>query len=200
MNKEMAKWCATGAVAFGGTLATTSDARAGLSWLDSFEDQQSRNFARLDQGLLLEALDAQALLAMNFVDGPHALNWSATTESGFMLDAAHPGNRYMFSSTRRVFTVDGTADLSATLAYAGHPKSFTLAKWTGTAWSNVVEDYSYADFAWSDTLTAGTYYVQMSWEANTSPFNGTVATFSVPAPGAIALLGVAGLAGRRRRG
>ena len=56
-------------------------------------------------------------------------------------------------------------------------------------------------FAWSGSLTDGTYAVYMLASVeDLAVANGQWGSFSVvPAPGAIALLGAAGLMGRRRR-
>jgi hypothetical protein len=72
---------------------------------------------------------------------------------------------------------------------AGEETAFEIAfDMTGTQ----VENFS-------GTLAAGTYgmYTTFGIKQNTSL--STFATFSIPAPGAVALLGAAGLVGSRRR-
>jgi MYXO-CTERM domain-containing protein len=201
MKYEMAKWCATGAVAFGGMLATTSDASAALTWLANFGGQPSRNFAAVSGFTTLNVQGADAFLPNVFNAGAGSMTWSATTGAGFSIDAVHPGNQYMSTVSFRVFSIDEAVNASATLASAGSGgfKNFEVRRWDGVNWAIVVRDFSAASYAWSGTLGAGTYYVRMDWEANTTAFSGNAGTFSVPAPGAIALLGLAGLAGRRRR-
>ncbi len=72
------------------------------------------------------------------------------------------------------------------------------------AWLDVPGGAATGAGTYTMQLGNGTYYVSMGAgnldQAGAIPsLNGTFATFTVPAPGAFALLGAAGLVGSRRR-
>jgi hypothetical protein len=108
-----------------------------------------------------------------------------------------------------VFTVTGgSADWQGSLANNGLTGELSFAIWiidptTGageeTAFDLIVNMTGTQVENFSGTLAAGTYgmYTTFGIKQNTSL--STFATFSIPAPGAVALLGAAGLIGARRR-
>jgi peptidoglycan hydrolase-like protein with peptidoglycan-binding domain len=108
-----------------------------------------------------------------------------------------------------VFTVTGgSANWQGSLANNGFVGEMSFAIWnidstTGTyettAFDLVVNMTGTQVENFSGTLAAGTYgmYTYFGIKQNTSL--STFATFSIPAPGAVALLGAAGLIGARRR-
>jgi hypothetical protein len=108
-----------------------------------------------------------------------------------------------------VFTVTGgSAVWQGSLANNGLTGELTFAIWiidpvTGayeeTAFDLIVNMTGTQVENFSGTLAAGTYgmYTRFGIKQNTSL--STFATFSIPAPGAVALLGAAGLVGSRRR-
>jgi hypothetical protein len=70
----------------------------------------------------------------------------------------------------------------------------------------LLDHYDFSDntaaFDWSQTLEAGVYSMQFnaaSRDEGDIAFSGDMMTFTVPAPGALALVGAVGLFGARRR-
>jgi hypothetical protein len=97
----------------------------------------------------------------------------------------------------RIFTVTGTEAISIAFNRPLQASGglFTLLNIASS------DDYIVSQNTsgvWSGNLTAGTYQLTWSMAFDDQAFSGEVISF-VPAPGALALLGAAGIMGRRRR-
>jgi hypothetical protein len=183
-----------GAMLFGGTLGMVGAAEAGLTW---------------DSGNVYVPLNCNNVA--NFVDGlgggsatsgANSLTISPLTSTGFSITATNPDNVFMlfgdynigFSlSESTTITISGTAPAGGSngnniyITDAGSSYVFNISP-VSAAYSNQV------------TLAAGNYTVGGYFSVPAgSGYSGTMMNFSVPAPGAIALLGIAGFASRRRR-
>lgn len=220
---------AVGAMLFGGTLGVAGAANAGLTWNLSgggggsglYPLNTSTYAISYDgSGGSVYSLGFDAFAgSLDGISGTTPIAFSAVTSSGYSVAASgSTANGYM--NVVRLFTVTGTQQITmswtgktsvATIGLANGPSAVsgwgTVAALSAQGWTastqpnvpggsqintNVAGTYSY-----TFTLTAGDYYV-----ANTVSLldPGASMSFSVvPAPGALALLGVAGIAGTRRR-
>ncbi len=185
-----------GAMLFGGTLGMVGAADAGLIW-DSgnvyvpFNCNNVTNFVS-DLG------------GGSATSGANSLTLSPLTSTGFSITATNPGNVSMlfgdywigFSlSESTTITISGTAP-------AGNVNGLNNIYITNLASGSNVFDISPVSAAYSNqvTLAAGSYQVGGVFGVPAgSGYSGTMMNFSVPAPGALALLAIAGFAGSRRR-
>jgi MYXO-CTERM domain-containing protein len=183
-----------GALLFGGTLGVAGVAEAGLTW-DSgnvYVPMNCNNVSGFVDGLG----------GGSATSGANSLTLSPLTSTGFSVTATNPGNVSMlfgdyfigFSlSETTTITISGTAPAGGV---NGNDIYITDAE------SSYVFNISPVSAAYSSqvTLSAGNYTVGGYFGVPASSgYSGTMMNFSVPAPGALALLGVAGLAGGRRR-
>jgi MYXO-CTERM domain-containing protein len=141
-------------------------------------------------------------------------SWSATSDtSGFVTTLLAPATQGYgsFIQTVRSFTVTGTQQI--TLNWSGS-ETINFSKYTGTAWAAAIpagsgwSNYTYGTTPGSSnaslsgtlttTLSAGTYWLSNVLR-NQQGASFSFALPAVPAPGALALLGVAGIVGARRR-
>jgi len=213
------KTCAVRAMLVGGTFVSASAAQAGLTWHGYIPDGQYT----ADRALMLTDNFPQQVITYQSVDGDDAYGASTFT------DAAHPGSSVTFSGltpsgeNANSWSVTGTttafgqsANFSTQAFYFtvtdGQEVTIATSQWAswslyGTTDSNqpytdLIGDYAgnFEPISNSQTfnLSAGEY--QFYGDATAaSGYSGTLMSFTVPAPGALALLGVAGLAGGRRR-
>jgi len=136
---------------------------------------------------------------------------SQFTPSGFSLSASVVGgHQYEFSVTQSFYaTSDVDFSLTGTIGNALGYLTIDLLNADGTLASRILEDLSAGSFNEWGTLAATTngqfyvfdFYIELEPTVSYSStlFDLSLTSVSVPAPGAIALLGLAGLAGRRRR-
>jgi MYXO-CTERM domain-containing protein len=114
-------------------------------------------------------------------------------------DSASSG---VWASDLLVAVSDG--NFSSGIEWGGFNATFNYLDGGGFSWSYSYGTYSSSFSGYNLAVDNGTLYVANGW--TTSPggsWSGTITLYGVdvvPAPGALALLGVAGLAGRRRRG
>ena len=148
------------------------------------------------------------------------LDWTAPVPAGVFSDSitmkasrspgtATAGTQSISANFYRVFTVTGgSAVWQGSLANNGYVGNLTFEIWRvdPTTGASSVQAFGLTEYMtgtqvenFSGTLAAGTYgmYTMFGIKQNTSL--STFATFSIPAPGAVALLGAAGLVGSRRR-
>jgi MYXO-CTERM domain-containing protein len=107
----------------------------------------------------------------------------------------------VWASDLLVAVSDGTS--VAGIEWGGFNASFGYVDGGSFSWSPAYGNYSASFTGYSVAVNNGSLVVANGW--STSPggaWSGTITLYGVdvvPAPGAIALLGLAGLAGRRRR-
>ena len=214
MRKNSMTKCAVGAMLFGGTLGMSQAASAGLVFnltgptapAPSTFNYASTSFGSASPYVTSSDIgfDASTLTLSSGLSA----SWTATSNTtGFnmtVLASATTGEQ-SFVQTNRSFTVTGTQEI--TLSWSGS-YNLLLGKYTGTGWSSPISasGWSPAVFGGSSnasavgnlttTLSAGTYWLNN----NLNNVQGASFSFTVvPAPGALALLGVAGIVGARRR-
>ena len=225
LNKKVVK-CAAGAMLFGGTLGAASTANAGLTWNASGGGGQgalsTSNYAVSydgDTGMLYSVGLGAYSGSLPGVSGATSISFSAVTGSGYSV-AVSGSTASGYVNVIRLFTVTDTQQITiswtgrtsaATIGLANGPDALngwgTVAALTAQGWgaatqSNVpggsqINSNAAGTFSYTVTLGAGNYYV-----ANTVSLVDAGASMSftvVPAPGALALLGVAGVVGSRRR-
>ena len=216
MRSNMMKSCAVGAMLFGGTLGATSAASAGVTvtWdAIGYFNGKAYNFnAVSDTDFAWDDGPSVAALGSKFYASTSVTY--TNTASGFSLSSN--GGSAAYVSGLRYFTISGLASgetLNAivtlgTLTGAGFQlqKYFEQPAGPYSSPSYMLQQQEFGAGTYTLALGNGSYYMtlmagdQDNWaEGTISGFNGEFASFTVPAPGAIALLGAAGLMGRRRR-
>jgi MYXO-CTERM domain-containing protein len=134
--------------------------------------------------------------------------WSATTTSGFSTTVTSSGDTSVY--TARTFTVTGSQQItfswsgSERIAFAivTEPNSFAPVSGLGAGWSTDLAGQSETAAAAGSvtvTLNAGNYFISNNLNGGGISGGASSFNFVVPAPGAVALLGAAGLVGTRRR-
>ena len=219
---------AVGAMLFGGTLGAAGQAAAGLTWNASgggtggLFPLNTANYAisyDSNGGSVYSSGFGAYAASLPGSSGMSFISFSAVTSSGYSVSVSgSTANGYV--NVVRLFTVTDTQQITiswtgrtsaATIGLANGPSAVngwgTVAALSAQGWvastqptvpggsqinTSVAGTYSY-----TVTLAAGNYYV-----ANTVSLVDAGASMSftvVPAPGALALLGAAGLVGARRR-
>jgi MYXO-CTERM domain-containing protein len=156
---------------------------------------------------------------VNGATGPTTISFSAVTSSGYSVSVSGSTASGWVNVTR-LFTVTDTQQITiswtgrtsvATIGLLGGPNAVqgwgTVAALSAQGWlastqptvpgGSQINSSTAGTYSYTVTLAAGDYYV-----ANTVSLLDAGASMSfsvVPAPGALALLGVAGIAGSRRR-
>ena len=228
MRKNSMTKCAVGAMLFGGTLGLAQAASAAvvtfLNTAPGTGPYARRSYSHLSGSGTNEIVFdsfAAGSLSKTTTTNSSVLDWTAPVPAGVFSDSITmkasrlPGTSSASTSNNfsgtffRVFTVTGgSADWQGSLANNGLTGELSFAIWiidptTGageeTAFDLIVNMTGTQVENFSGTLAAGTYgmYTTFGIKQNTSL--STFATFSIPAPGAVALLGAAGLIGARRR-
>jgi hypothetical protein len=208
MQSNAMKKCAVGAMLFGGTLGAASTAQAGVTWLGS-GTVGTGEFASTLSSTNVVFVNGNAVV-YGFV-GSYALEalpWSFANvdapvfnAEGFFSETAGPGFSVGFSvngtgllnvNGQRVFEVTGTETLTINLSNG----------WGGNVSASVFDGNDYTNMIVGTntvTLGAGTYLLEFYSEwYQAGPYSGNFISV-VPAPGAMALLGAAGLIARRRK-
>ena len=219
--------CAVGAMLFGGTLGMSQAASAGLvfnlngpsvdgatagtlNYASGYDTDSTYVYLR-DSSLGAKTLTLSTGLSAS---------WTATSDStGFVttLTAPQTNGFSSYISTQRSFTVSGTQQITLNWSgsqsiilgqYLGGPvnnsgswsKPITAAGWlsggTGSPWGSL--NYS-SSGTLTTTLSAGTYWVNSSLDGSQTGASFSFALPAIPAPGAAALVGLAGLVATRRR-
>lgn len=204
MQMNAIKKCASGAVLVGATLGMSQTASAGLTWLGTYDGWQSANQSYLitsntGYDSVVTSLAAASLSAISgsvsrdgFVG---SVDYSATTGPGFSVSFSANGGPGNFHVTgARLFTVTGTESISITVT---RPQNALVLL-------DRVTDGSQDSVGQIDSgvlnvnLTEGTYRLAFVMSVDGQSFSGQTLSV-VPAPGALALLGAAGIVGKRRR-
>lgn len=197
--------CAVGAMLFGGTLG---EAHAGVVGLTgpgySSAYFNAGNWSTYDFASASGAPISGAVSLNSLTLG--SVNCSQFTSNGFSLSANYaPGTNYTLTVVQ-YFVVD--SDVSYSLV--GETLNDDLVQielYNADGWAGTITPDDVGAFNLTGTLAAATngqyyrfeYYTNRSAQGQNSDTLFDLSFTSVPAPGAIALLGLAGLAGRRRR-
>ena len=211
MNRNALRHCAGAALLASGA-TSASFAAMTITYLGNFNggggflDRYSENYAAVSSPYEFSGVDgANALTAWSYAIAGNSVSVSATSSSGWTMDYVSSGTRALSGRTRRNFQVSGAtgSDLVSITVNAPIPNSFvpyyTLEKWSGSEWIQVAESAG-VNGTFNHALSDGIYNVSIDVSARTFAGSGTFASVAfVPAPGALALLGVAGIVGARRR-
>ena len=223
MRSNMMKTCAMGAMLFGGTLGTSQTASAGLTWLESATAGASHSYIAAvpsdgsdnipvwanAEGLPVTGSESLAGKSVSYGNLGSAYITSVSNGSGFSAGYAYTGSTDggFMTSGCRLFEVSGSESISITLTRPTNGYSLiTFARWDTTSnWWDYFLTYTLdsgsTPYTYSTVLSAGRYSLTFIAQTNVGPTNAYTGEFIsfVPAPGAIAMLGAAGIMGRRRR-
>ena len=212
--------CAAGAMLFGGTLGLSQAASAGVNvtWTASnpFNGFATNNFVQNYNDEVYEFRSAStdpsvaAFGSTTYTLGGTSATFTNTASSVAISGSGGPATLVY---AQRNFTIAGLGNgetLTATVVLASLPlvdgsSSFVIQKAGVQGWDDVAGGRGSAAGTYSIQLGNGSYYINMGIgsafgvDGAIPSMNGTLASFVVPAPGAIALLGAAGLVGTRRR-
>ena len=202
MPSNLVKKCAAGAMLFGGTLGVAQEAQAGLTWTQL--DSTAYNYAG---GPTISQSLASAGTPVT-TGGSNFVAFSAATSTGWSITGSNAGGDQFNVSLSSQFTVTATTVVSISGFGFGGGNYFYLfdtAPGVAKLWSSETAPDSGVGVAGAYssgpiTLQAGTYglggiiYPSGTF-GNSTLFDITV----VPGPGALALLGAAGIVTRRRR-
>ena len=199
MHASAMKKCAAGAMLFGGTLGVTAGAQAGVVTWRTDTNATTNYIGSWSPYDMAYNFKAAALTSFsNHVTGRGTLSVTATTASGYSGSLAQSGTSVavIFQCDRAFVVSGGPVTVTLTAASVGSAQIWTgtgspssetrLAMAIGSSVTYTLNDGSYT-FKGRGSIAAGT------------SFDGEVFSVSIPAPGALALLGVAGVVGSRRR-
>ena len=201
-NKTMVRAAVT-SLLFGGTLGASmarADVVGSLNVTDALVNMDM-------SGTYCTPATLAAALAgdMAYANGD-SITLSPFTASGFSITANTSANNGTWTVWEATFTFTALANMTANLSGDFGTESAIILFQDFTANSMLLARISESDGAWSSgplSLMQGHVYtlsvngpVTMP---SANPNSGTVLNFAVPAPGAAALVGAAGLMARRRR-
>jgi hypothetical protein len=228
MRSNAMKTCAVGAMLFGGTLGMSQAASAGLTWtgqgVGDFSSVDSDRTlvvgnSLTTSGVAADAYGSAAFSATTFSatgdDAPFypgaSVSFSGLTPSGenanswstsAIVPGATPGYNLVasFNMFYLFFTVTGNQQVTIKTAAGLEAGSYwnILVAGAGDPEYSFEAGLSGSANSQTFTLTAGDYYVSANATAGAG-FSGDMMNFTVPAPGAAALVGLAGLMTRRRK-
>jgi hypothetical protein len=203
MRSNAMKMCAAGAMLFGGTLGVAQEAQAGLVW----DNANANNYVQITFGLEdpIRISGAASMSAVSAAFESDSASITAASASGFSasLTYAVGGSEAVYLNLVRYFSVTGSADIQLwgnTPASDGIWRIYDLSQQGGDAFVtlDVLGGTSYSQTV---SLGTGQYAVEMSTSPSTE--YGSAGSFGnltvVPAPGVMALVGLTGLVGGRRR-
>ncbi len=175
-----------------------SAAQAGIVWTNptntgTYSSFNQNNLFNNDTEQSNILLGANVFLARTRTVSGATASWTATTTtSGFSVGANSTGDAYEVTSWRSFTVTD--SPLSVDLTWSGNAGIYLYTQSDGIL--SQFQGITSSSGSTAITFAAGDYVItqQMSGTATPSSFN-----FSVPAPGALAILGAAGLVGARRR-
>ena len=201
MQSQTLKTAAIGVMLFGGTLGAASVANAGLT-VTAADIYLDVNGAKFQTSNLATAMAGG--IAYDVGTGG-SVTLSPFTSAGFTLTANSAGGDATWSVFPSYFTF--TADTLTTVTLSGNTAadSAVIFLWDNTSNSTLFlrgEGGSGVEWTSGDIVLAAGHSYTLTVNpvyANGSTEVGTVLNFAVPAPGALALLGSAGIVGLRRR-
>ena len=196
---------AVGAMLFGGTLGAAGQAQAGLAFTNDGVSPTLNYAYNMDTSANFGF--NRSFAAFSNSSNDVTVSWSATTASGFSTAVTSSISTYQVA-TARTFTVTGTQEV--TLSWNGSQiLTFGLASGAGYVavpglgadWTTGLAGSETVVSAGSVTVTlgAGDYKIYNELDAGDLAGSSSFSFAVVPAPGALALLGVAGIVGSRRR-
>jgi hypothetical protein len=221
MRNNAMKTCTAGAMLIGGVLGASSAASAGLAWqADWFGMGNERTLevanVEISTGWTATAYEMDAFGAATWSDAANApgtsVSFSGLTLSGenanswstsAIVSGASAGYDPLasFNALPFCFSVTGTQQVTLTTAagLAGG-SSWTIWDPSGALFRSFESTVGTPTAANTQTFTLseGQYYMNVHMEAGAG-FSGNMFSFTVPAPGAAALVGIAGLMARRRK-
>jgi hypothetical protein len=219
MRSNAMKKCAVGAMLFGGTLGGVSTAQAGFTWLNSDPSRPQPNVAGASEiwGAVYNnttgAYDGEILarwadtkVAGSLTAGFGSVSWTASGDHGnFSITATNsPGvvdGLVTRSQGFRHFQVTGSQEVNFSVSTSGATSAAYFGVYSMTA--QIWDSSTQGNF--TQTLTAGVYFMNYFVWIDVDPITGdgvagsATANFVVPAPGAAAVIGLAGFIGTRRR-
>ena len=202
MHSQTLKTATIGVMLFGGTLGAASVANAGLTVTAADICLDVNSAAQFQTSNLTTAMAGG--MAYDMSTGG-SVTLSPFTSAGFTLTANSAGGAATWSVFPSYFMF--TADTLTTVTLSGNTaaESAVIFLWDNTSNSTLFlrgEGSSGVEWTSGDIVLAAGHSFTLTVNpvyANGSTEVGTVLNFAVPAPGAVALLGVAGLVGGRRR-
>lgn len=184
------------------SVLVSSAASAGLTW--DFENPD--NLASLTIGVdqTLEVTGASAMNAITSTFGDVSISISAATASGFTASMITNGGDAAYATLGRFFSVSDSVEINLS-GNATSDVGWRIYDMVNLDEFNnpiVVLQLDLTSGLYSEfvTLTTGQYAVELSGVDDSNSYSGTFGNFAiVPAPSALAILGMAGFAGLRRR-
>lgn len=189
---------AVGALLFGGTLALANSADAGFVLNNRSSSGAYASFQGFDSWIPVNWQSSSPAVFGNAQDRL-TMTWSSTTLSAVKSNGTN-GRMYM-SEIWIQFTVDSAAPITVNIASGINANATLRSNATYATLGTWGAGGGSGSFTLSDS-TAYSFLFQCDALASSSFTSGTLFSLSfapVPAPGAIALLGMAGLGKRRRR-
>ncbi|MEY4942078.1 MAG: hypothetical protein RL254_259 [Planctomycetota bacterium] len=213
MQSNHMKTRTVAAILVGGSLAATSSASAGLTWMGSASDPAMDSVVQLSafsptKSDFVQLVGADALTAGTATMGASTISYSGIdAQGGWALSGSLPnveGSHVRSDNNTLFFEVTGQQQVSFLSAAGLGSMQVRIMNWNTL--EMLLDHYDFSDntaaFDWSQTLEAGVYSMQFnaaSRDEGDIAFSGDMMTFTVPAPGALALVGAVGLFGARRR-
>lgn len=188
----------------GSALCLNASASAGLVW----DFANSNNYFDVIFGAEdpFVATGSAAMSAVSSSLGSDSVSVTAATPTGFSASMIQASGGGTLTTVGRFFSVSGSVDIAisgistsdVTWRIYDHANLDAFNNPTVVLQIDVSSGAVYSETL---TLAAGQYAVELIGSADAdSTYSGTFGTFAiVPGPGAMALVGIAGLAGRRRR-
>ena len=201
---------ATASLLFGGTLGVAADSHASVVGIPGNSSVANLSLAYVyETGSSFGAWGSPMDGAVSFSDSTFgSISCSQFTASGFSLsiNSTAAANNQSFFVTQNFTTSDAVnVSLSGLAPVSSSNVAITLCNSDGSLSSFIFQTGDAGSFAFSGQLaatTGGQYYRFLFTSAASDATSGTLFDLgftAVPAPGAAALVGLAGLMARRRR-
>ena len=214
MQTNLTKTASFAATLISGSLAVTSSASVGLTWMGSASDPAMDSVIQLtafspNKMDFVQLVGPSALTAGTATMGASTISYTGIdAQGGWALSGSLPnveGSQVRSDNNTLFFEVTGQQQVSFWSAAGLGSMQIRIMNWNTL--ETLVDHYDFeldntAAFDWTQTLEAGVYVMQFNAASRSEgdiAFSGDMMTFTVPAPGALALVGAAGLVGARRR-
>ena len=185
------------AILVGGSLAVTSSASAGLTWMASASDPAMDSVIQLSafsptKSDFVQLVGADALTAGTATMGASTISYSGIdAQGGWALSGSLPNveGSYVGSNNNTLFfEVTGQQQVSFWSAAGLGSMQIRIMNWNTL--ETLVDHYDFeldntAAFDWTETLEAGVYVMQFNAASRSEgdiAFSGDMMTFTVPAP------------------